>query len=65
MRSFFPRGMLRHLLLKRHSKYVGFLFFHQIALHGLRRLVEDFPVAQRAAQFDVLGVGPHQRTRRT
>ena len=34
---------------------------HEVALHRLRRHVEDLSVVQGAAQLDVLGMRPHQR----
>ena len=37
------------------------VFIHQIALHRLRRLVEDLAVTNRAPQLDVLGMSPDQR----
>ena len=40
------------------------MFLDQIALHGLRRLIEDLAVANRAAQLDVFRMRPHQRTSR-
>jgi hypothetical protein len=36
----------------------------QVALHGLRRPIEDLPASKRSAQRDVLGVRPHERHRR-
>ena len=39
-------------------------FLHQIALYGLRGLIENSAVAQRAAKFDVFGMRPDERASR-
>src|SRR5580700_1152318 len=40
-------------------------FLHQVALYGLRRLVENPPVAQGTPQLHILGMSPNQWTSRT
>src|SRR5215471_19791855 len=58
------RGHGTALLIKTPDGVFDSMLFAQIALHGLRRHIEDASVAKRAKQFDVFGVSPHQRHRR-
>ena len=61
MRSILPAGMVRILLLKRQDLSARDGLALDVALHPLRRHVEDRAVAQRAQQLDVLGMRPDQR----
>ena len=62
MRRVLLRGTLRVLLLNLQPKICRTCLSTQITLHGLRRLVKDFAVANGAAQLDVFRVRPHQGT---
>ena len=65
IRRILLRGMLRTLLLNLQPKMRRTFLVHEIALHGLRRLVEDFSITNRAAQLDVLRMRPHERDKPT
>src|SRR5271165_1090624 len=57
------KGQSARLVIEAPVKVFGGFLLYQIALRGLRRLVEDATVVQRAAQLDVLRMRPYQRAR--
>src|SRR5690348_13443900 len=57
-------GHSPRLVVEAPAKILPRSLFHDITLERLRRLIENFPHPQRASQLDVLGVGPHQGSRR-
>src|SRR5579863_2692921 len=50
------------LVIESPAKDLPHMLFLQVALHGLRRLIENLSIVNRASQLDVLRVRPHQRT---
>ena len=50
------------LVVETPAKMLSPMFFDDVALVGLRGLIEDLAIANRSAQLDVFGVRPDERT---
>src|SRR4051812_1420209 len=60
----FVPGNAACFVIESPAENLSYTFLHQVALHGLWRLIEHLTDANRSAQLDVFGMCPHQRTSR-
>src|SRR3982751_610604 len=60
----FISGHAAGLVVESPAENLADVLFFQVALHGLRRLIENLAVANRTPQLDVLRMRPDQRASR-